>query len=210
MAVSLRHNDVAYINVRPFTDELVNEHWQFMRNRAFWHIFRGRVRDRNAVLSDAHWALFRAARTYKPDYGVPFELYLRKRIDYEIVDGYRNRCGRDGQRINLAVESLTEAELREAARYRGGEDRYAESEDLLLVLRIRDLFAELTDSERDVMWKLYVQGKSPKEVAAMRGVSSSAVSVVHRRAVTKLRRSLEVTNAYRGRRRRWTPPPTRG
>lgn len=162
-------------------DRLVRENWVFAQRRACWHIRRERTQDCDALLSDTYLGLLKAARNYNEKRGVSFISYAQTRIDGEIVDGYRQRLGRYGEKMTLCEEAIPEVES-------GIIDRgYEKLEERSTVEHIHRLFATLTPVEQDVMRQMYVQGKTQRDVANARHVTESAVCISHRNAVRKLR-----------------------
>ena len=174
-------------------ERIVREHWDFAIRRAWWHCRRccpdG---DRAAIESDALLGLFDAARTFDPSRGVELTTHIRALIDFEVVDGYRQRLGRTSKRSGRPgirrTQSLEE-DLVERGEPELGFDAVEDDTDELLAA-IWAHFQMLTMTERAVMVAMYAEGMSQTQVATARGVTVSAVCITHRRAVGKLRRRL--------------------
>ncbi len=165
-------------------EQTVRDYWGFAFSRAFWYSRHAPNGDRGAVESDALFGLLMAARSWDPSVGVSLTAHVRTRINYAIVDGYRERLGRHGERTRgLSLDALFDIGWPDA----GFDD--VESADLAAcAVALFDVV--LTSTEREVMTAIYVDGESQKDVAERRRVSDSAVCCVHRRAVRKLRHAL--------------------
>lgn len=188
-------------------ERIVLDYWDFACARAGWHA-RGCCPDgdRAAVLSDGLLGLLDAARSYDAARG-ELRPYVRSLVDFTIVDGYRERLGRTGGRRTVALPADVKLAF--------VEDGFAAVEDdtEAVLASLWCHLQALTATERAVMVAMYAEGKTQTRVAAERGVTVSAVCIVRRRAVGKLRRYMAKEDpskwplaASRPQRLSWTMP----
>ncbi len=176
-------------NDAAFVEETVLQFWRMAQSRAAFYICRSLARERGSaddIESDALFGLLRAARSYDSTAGASLREWVYRCVNFEIVEGYRRRLGRNGHLLGwtCSLEALGELGVSDSA--------LDEVEDADLRRQAWSLLgdASLSACERETMRLLYVVGRSQTSVAAEQGISVSGVCQAHRRALVKLRRRL--------------------
>jgi RNA polymerase sigma factor (sigma-70 family) len=119
--------------------------------------------DRSDMIQDGTVGLLEAARTYNPDYGVPFPSWARTKIRSGVYDGLRRM---DSRRLEWEEDEV-----------------FATSEELVANLP----WEELTDREYWVVYLSYLEGFELSEVAMTMGITDNQVKWARQVALQKLR-----------------------
>jgi RNA polymerase sigma-70 factor (ECF subfamily) len=98
-----------------------------------------------------------------------------------IIDWYRKKK-------ESSLDALTELGLD------FGDDAHAKIEQSAQVREVLEVIRQLDDDARDALLLRYVEGFTPKEIAAMSGESANAVSVRINRAIKKVQNLIHATS----------------
>jgi RNA polymerase sigma factor for flagellar operon FliA len=158
--------------------------------------------ERGDFTGAAALALTKAAGSYDPGRGVPFEVFAASRIRWAIADAQREadpmgRAARSRAKAGVARDndarreiSLDDASLEVDQTMRGAGHRSAEMMDLALAIR------RLPAIERQVLALAFVQELPQADVGRMLGVSASRVSQIALAGVERLRQMLLGPDAW--------------
>lgn len=183
-------------------ERLVTEHWTFMMWVANQHLKKvGGWGDQDSVISDASYGLLRAAMTFDSDTypDSSFVSHARRRIEGQIIDGYRTRLGRNGQKLSTIPLSAIQVgddnhDLMSTADVNAGvelgviEPGFEALEDADEAHWLASHVDEMSLNQASVMHAIYDDGQSMTEVAEVRGTTVSAVCQLHRSATGSLRK----------------------
>jgi RNA polymerase sigma factor (sigma-70 family) len=165
---------------------------------------------RDEMLSDALNAAAVYLPKWDPQRGCTVQTYLWMKMRYGVIEGIRDRApigrGRYHRGVRLEhlpvwqLSSLSIEYLAERADSSGdqidlglpvpdprAEHAYAEVDTRLAV---EQLLTILSDRQREVIVRIHLGGETGREVAADWGVTESAVSQVHTKAMRCMRREL--------------------
>lgn len=112
-----------------------------------------------------------------------YKAFLYRILNNLIVDEYRKKKSSSLDEILDNDTGEMEAKMSEGS-VREREEEYDEAS---MLEKIRARIPELPDTYRDVITMRYIDGLSPKEIAAMVGISENVVSVRLHRGTHKLR-----------------------
>jgi RNA polymerase sigma factor for flagellar operon FliA len=139
-----------------------------MAHRRGYSLPRGLTLD--DIKSAAYYALVEAASRYEPERGVSFPTYAKLRISGEITDCFR--------RVSTRPNPEPEREF----------------ENPFGHVDTKDFFefacSELCEEDGKMVRMYYVDGRSLKEVGALRGVSESRASQILKKCHSRIRKSL--------------------
>jgi RNA polymerase sigma factor (sigma-70 family) len=129
------------------------------------------------VISEGTVGLIHAVDNYDPHRGVPFKSYAYLRVKGAMIDYLRS------QKI-----SVKGGELREFDFF---SQLAAEGEDRVSLERLEFLFGqlgELSPREAEIIRGLYQDGLSQRELAARLGCTPANISILHGRAIKRLKK----------------------
>lgn len=125
--------------------------------------------------AEANLAMLRALLSYEPSYGVPLSAFVYKSVLHGLWSVYRREWQYalhvySGNQLiekdNLPVSSPVEAE------------------------RLQEALQALPDRERAVIWQVFYNGSSEREVAEELGIAATVVHRLKKRALQRLRELL--------------------
>lgn len=159
--------------------------------------------DYDDAYQDGCLGLMAACSKYRAALREQFAHYVRLKIRFAIIGGFRQRCpgGRSkqpasGQVVEVSLE-WSETETVPAA--------LLDQPDLNLVVFRVDLrrhLRTLSDVERFLLWAIYEAEWPPQRIADQIGVSRSQVWVIHQRVLQGLKKRLGAGRTLSGRRGR--------
>jgi len=141
------------------------------------------------LISDGWPGLKAAIETYDESRGCKFSSYAITKITWAIKDALRERdwVPRAVRKAKTEPVEMISCEELLPMPIKNKDEL---SEAIHSSLFFEDAFATLTDRQRIVMTRVYVDGKTQSEVANEIGVSPTMISFCHRDAVEKIRRRL--------------------
>lgn len=166
---------------------------------------------RDDMLSDALHAAAVFLPKWDPGRGCSVQTFLRMKMRFAVIDGIRDRApiGRGRWHRGVRLEHLPDWQLGtlsleyliECAESFGtpgdrpegmfpdprAEHAYVEVDARLAV---EQGLAVLSDRQREVIVRIHLDGETGRDVAADWGVTESAVSQVHTKAMSRMRREL--------------------
>ena len=156
--------------------------------------------DQEDLISIGTIGLIKGVSTFKPDKGVRLATYAARCVENEILMHFRSQK-KSSQNISLSdyIETGTDGAALSLM------DVVSQDEDLLEQISDRETVRQLahavehslTEQERQVVTMRYGLGGTPpkrqREVAQATGISRSYVSRIEKRALEKLRRTLEAS-----------------
>jgi RNA polymerase sigma factor (sigma-70 family) len=128
--------------------------------------------------------LIKAAARYDSSRGVKFSTYVEVIIRYAIKDGLREMSGISRGR-GVYITMFSELSTEEEHDIRDIEDENSRFEDIDNEIEV-DL-KSLLDRERNVIENYYYKNKSMAEIGKIIDRSEATVSLVHKKAIGKLR-----------------------
>lgn len=162
------------------------QHW---KRKAYWM-------DLNELMSTAQFGLVKAAETFNDELGVPFGAYAGKCINNEILRLIRN--------IKHSVLTISiEAGLNNSDEYWG--DNETTIEDTLSMENnpieewttnqvLQQCLNKLTEKERLLIYKAYMEDMKEADLAKLLGVSQPHLNRLKKKALEKMREVIKEIN----------------
>lgn len=167
---------------RDVEDYLMNKYKSLVKKKARQFYLEGG--DRDDLLQEGMWGLFKAVREYRPDREASFYTFAELCVTRQMYSAISQAKARKNSVLN---ESLSISEISEYATgfEEGPEDRMLALEDEMeLHKRIR---AGLSPFEREVLDR-YLEGMDYKQIAGALGKSPKSVDNAIQRVKTKIRK----------------------
>jgi RNA polymerase sigma factor (sigma-70 family) len=166
---------------------------------------------RDDMLSDALHAAAVYLPKWDPNRGCTVQTFLRMKMRFAVIEGIRDRApigrGRwhrgvrlehlpDWQSSPLSLEYLIDCAKTKWKCGDGPEGLFPDPRaehayvEVDTRLAVEQLLTVLSDRQREVIVRIHLDGETGREVAADWGVTESAVSQVHTKAMGRMRREL--------------------
>lgn len=157
--------------------DLVAAHQELATHASIWAHRKWPRADPGELLSAAFEGLIDAAVRWRPEDGVTFQGYARKRIRGEIVDDWRRRNGRRGGKLLYPFPVDDDGEVIESVLAVEDPGFERVNDAVAAASIVRDLAPKLRDADRFMVTELG-RGSTLTEVGARLGVSESRVCQV--------------------------------
>ncbi len=163
--------------------------------------YAGSTRDSEDLISIGTIGLIKGINSFKPDKGVKLATYIARCVDNEILMLLRSQKKTQGD-VSLNESIGTDKEGNQILLIDIMKSKDEEIfEDIDLQMQIKKLhqniMTELDEREREVIQLRYGLGKeeskTQREIAKAMGISRSYVSRIEKKAVSKLRKDLVIT-----------------
>jgi RNA polymerase sigma factor (sigma-70 family) len=134
---------------------------------------------RDELLSEGYYALTRAATKFKEDGGASFVTYASRLIHGYVVNLAARQWKRDSQQSDIDLKNVPMEEYEEPE-----EDPYR--------LSLIEELEPYTEYQKDIFYKLIIDGQTSMSLAKERGVSEAAVKAAKLKLIKKFRKELGV------------------
>lgn len=160
--------------------------------------YRGRGLELEDLVQEGRIGLVKACRGFNSNYSVKFITYAGTAIRRALVDAlqdrgslvrvppHRQRAGETPPRV-LSLREGRESEEETIWSGRFADPGANVERRVMARERLRDGWAALTDREREVLWRIMMDGQSHAEAAQAMGVSLKSVQAYVQTARVKLR-----------------------
>ncbi len=163
--------------------EAFDEHADALfRHAAFRLSDRERAKDLTQDTFVKAWEYLRRGGTVRE-----WKSFLYRIIHNAIIDEYRRKKSRS---LDALVEEHTTTAIAELS-VAGHHEIETAADESLLIERVRELIPTLRETEQTVITLRYSDGLSPREIAAILGISENVVSVRIHRAIAHLKQAVQ-------------------
>lgn len=194
------------MRLTPEQQALVTEHAR-IGSQAAWHVVRTRgihTYDRDAwdmddVICAANEGLCDAAMAWDPERG-DFGGYAQMIVRHRVLDFFRqmssfSRRGARRRPLTMSIDAVRDTEDESTWHEILADPNDSGTADVSSWDNITWLLGKLPPRERQIAWLVHVEGRTLTDVGKMMGISPSRASQIHARAMTRLRRDIDVWKA---------------
>ncbi len=149
----------------------------------------GHKSDAEDLMHEVFLAGWRTVGSYQPRSGIPFTSWLYRIAGNRVIDWYRTR------KSNSSLDEMTESNTLPVELASTGHAALLEALDRGFAMdAVMKGIRSLNGTEQTVLLMRYVEDLSPEETAHATGKTAGAVRLIQHRALTKLKKLLQVTD----------------